>query len=305
MAPEQILTPRHVDARTDIFSLAAVLYEALTGRSAFRGVTLDFDPEEDPSSARRIIDAAFRPPTPISKLAPDVPPAVAGTIERGLEQDPGARWRDCAAFAKALQAEAASQRTAWKGKAAIKQSRWAAAAALGLLVIAGYAAWSWVETINTSRRARSALTEALDQAERRVDQIRSVAARDRLDETETIAAEARSAVQRGDLPSAQKAVERVEQAVASLNAESLTIARTRAEKARREAAALRVERRKVHSELVAAWDEAEKKYQLGMNQLETANVRQDAAASEAAVKTFGEAKELLTQLNQAMRQSRR
>jgi serine/threonine protein kinase len=305
MAPEQILTPRHVDARTDLFSLAAVLYEALTGRSAFRGVTLDFDPEEDPSSARRIIDAAFRPPTPIRKLAPDVPPGIADAIERGLERDPAARFRDCAAFAKVLQEEAASHRAAPRSKAPRMRPRWVAAAALVLLAIAGYASWPWVEALSPSRRARAALTKKLDDADRRVDQMRAIAAQDRLNETEALAAEARSAVQREDLAGAQNAVEKVEQAVASLTLESLTIARTRAERARWEVAALRLERRNIQPEQVTAWEEAEKKYEEGKKQLEAANNAEDVAAAEAALQSFGEAKELLTRLNKTPPKSRR
>jgi hypothetical protein len=305
MAPEQILTPRHVDARTDLFSLAAVLYEALTGRSAFRGVTLDFDPEEDPISARRIIDAAFRPPTPIRKLAPDVPPGMAGAIEKGLERDPAARFRDCAALANALQEEAAGHRAAAKGKAGRMRTRWVAAVVLVLLAVGGYASWPWLETLSPSRRARTALTKKLDDADQRVDQMRPIAAEDRLQETEALAAEARSAVQAGNLANAQEAVQKVEQAVASLTLESLTIARARAEKARWEVAARRVERRNVQPELAAAWEEAENKYEEGKKQLEAANNTQDLAAAEAALKTFGDAKELLTRLDKAGRRSRR
>jgi hypothetical protein len=448
MAPEQILTPRSVDARTDLFSLAAVLYEALTGRSAFRGVTLDFDPEEDPTSARRIIDAAFRPPTPIRKLAPDVPPEMARAIERGLEGDPAARFRDCAAFAKALQGEAPSRRTAPKRQRLRVRNRRVAAALLVLLAVAGYASWPWVEAnvpllrrmvrggddltlarraaqeasaagfamatwneaeaharqaeelhsdvyrkdavrlywlaavrssleliartevlaerslakhyapaaytrastawekqkvrayrlerqlvdgersavddagnlvpalrtivanyqqaaLDASRRARAALTKKLDDVERRLDEIRSSADPGRLRATEALAAEARSAVQAGDLPTSQKAVQKVEQAVASLAVESLTIARARADKARWEVAALRIERRNVQPELAAAWEQAEKKYEEGKIQLEAANNTPDIAAAEAALKTFGAAKEMLTRLNKAVRKSQR
>ncbi len=40
MSPEQLKSTKEVDARTDIWSLGAVLYEALTGRPAFRAETV-------------------------------------------------------------------------------------------------------------------------------------------------------------------------------------------------------------------------------------------------------------------------
>jgi len=115
MAPEQILTPRSVDARTDLFSLSAVLYEALTGRAPFRGITLDFDPEDDPVSANRIINAAFASPRLIRKVVPEVPPGVARAIEKALDKYPTERFRDSAAFARALQQDAKESRRSWFG----------------------------------------------------------------------------------------------------------------------------------------------------------------------------------------------
>lgn len=57
MAPEQILDPRRADSRSDLYSLGAVLYEAVTGRKAFCG-----------SGVKQVLDAHFS-----SKEAPQVP----------------------------------------------------------------------------------------------------------------------------------------------------------------------------------------------------------------------------------------
>lgn len=102
MSPEQILAPRSVDARSDLFAVCVVLYEALTGRMPFRGVVLDFDPDEDPVAAQKIVDLAFADPVPIRKLVPDVPEAMARIIERGMARNPSDRFSDCAEFAAAL-----------------------------------------------------------------------------------------------------------------------------------------------------------------------------------------------------------
>ncbi len=102
MAPEQIGTPRTVDRRADVFSLGVVLYEALTGDKPYRTVTLDFDPETHPESARKILDAAFEPPVPIRKLAPNTSRQLERVVMRALDPDPGRRYQTCGKFCDAL-----------------------------------------------------------------------------------------------------------------------------------------------------------------------------------------------------------
>jgi len=58
MAPEQVLGTE-VDARTDLFSAAAILYEAVAGRPAFLGTTVvESSPPPSTSSARLSGDTA-------------------------------------------------------------------------------------------------------------------------------------------------------------------------------------------------------------------------------------------------------
>jgi hypothetical protein len=97
MAPEQILTPGTVDWRADLFALAAVLHEALSGSKLFRGVRIESDPEEDPSGARAIIEAAYTRPVPLRAIVTDVPAGIAEAIEKALEFDRirrHASWRE-------------------------------------------------------------------------------------------------------------------------------------------------------------------------------------------------------------------
>ncbi|HWU27122.1 MAG TPA: protein kinase, partial [Rhizomicrobium sp.] len=82
MSPEQ-LDGKQVDARSDIFSLGAVLYEMVTGRRAFEG-----------SSEFSVASAILRnDPAPISTVQPLTPPALERTIRVCLAKDPDERWQ--------------------------------------------------------------------------------------------------------------------------------------------------------------------------------------------------------------------
>ena len=82
MSPEQ-LEGKEVDARSDIFSLGAVLYEMLTGKRAFQG-------QSEFSVASAIL---HKDPAPISTMQPLTPPALERTIRVCLAKDPDERWQ--------------------------------------------------------------------------------------------------------------------------------------------------------------------------------------------------------------------
>jgi serine/threonine protein kinase/tetratricopeptide (TPR) repeat protein len=76
MSPEQA-RGEEVDARTDLFSLGAVLYEMVTGREAFTGGTTAV-----------VFDAILnRPPMPIARLNPAVPAELEQLIGRLMVKD--------------------------------------------------------------------------------------------------------------------------------------------------------------------------------------------------------------------------
>jgi len=81
MAPEQI-EGQEADARTDLFSFGAVLYEMLAGRKAFEGKT-----------SASLIGAILKDePPPVSTLRPLSPASLDRVVKKCLEKDPEARW---------------------------------------------------------------------------------------------------------------------------------------------------------------------------------------------------------------------
>ena len=104
MSPEQV-RGKELDARTDLFSLGAVLYEMSTGTLPFRGDT----------SGVVFESILNRPPTPAIRLNPDVPQKLEDIIHRLLEKDRDLRYQSAADLRselKRLKRDTDSNRTA-------------------------------------------------------------------------------------------------------------------------------------------------------------------------------------------------
>jgi tetratricopeptide (TPR) repeat protein len=151
MSPEQV-RGEELDARTDLFSFGAVLYEMATGVEPFRGETSGV-------IANAILERA---PVPPVRLNPDLPPKLEEIINKALEKDPKLRYQSAAEMRTDLQR---LKRDSDSGRAAIavaeaglkptrKSTRWAALTGATILVI-GMAVSGW---LFFSRKAQ-ALTE--------------------------------------------------------------------------------------------------------------------------------------------------
>ena len=89
-SPEQIES-RSPDARSDIYSLACVLYKLLTGSVPFPG----------PGVAAAIHGHLQLPPPTPTKLVPWLAPRIDDVIVRAMSKDPAERYQTCRAFAAA------------------------------------------------------------------------------------------------------------------------------------------------------------------------------------------------------------
>ena len=99
-APELSRPGAVADHRVDVFALAVIGYELLTGQHPF------FSP-----GAGEEVHPVFRAPLPPSSICPEVPSAINAVILRALEQEPGRRHESVSRFVSALESSAAGSTT--------------------------------------------------------------------------------------------------------------------------------------------------------------------------------------------------
>jgi eukaryotic-like serine/threonine-protein kinase len=93
MAPEQITDFRETEPSADLYSVAASLYNLLTGAYIF---------ELEGDLKSRLLAILQDDPIPIQERLPDLPAALAKIIHCGLEREPHKRWSSATAFRTAL-----------------------------------------------------------------------------------------------------------------------------------------------------------------------------------------------------------
>lgn len=94
MAPEQAKGLRELDAQADVWAMAAITYECITGSVPFQGAT----------GPAILLSILTKDPRPLSEVAGDrgLPSAMEDLFEEALAKDPGIRTPTMSAFADAL-----------------------------------------------------------------------------------------------------------------------------------------------------------------------------------------------------------
>jgi non-specific serine/threonine protein kinase len=100
MSPEQVEGMGEIDGRSDLYSLACVLFEMLAGQPPFAG-----------SSHSLIHQHLSTAPPSINTLRPDVPVNIASAIDKGLSKAPSDRFDSAAEFVKAITSDWSSAET--------------------------------------------------------------------------------------------------------------------------------------------------------------------------------------------------
>jgi Tol biopolymer transport system component/predicted Ser/Thr protein kinase len=143
MSPEQA-EGKPADARSDVFSFGAVLYEMITGRRAFSGAT-------KMSTLAAIMTSEPEPP---SQVVPGLPRELEKLIGRCLRKSPERRWQSMADLKVALEDlldESESGRVAEPAAGPVKARRWIGIAFGGVAVlgIGGLIAGAWWRATRT------------------------------------------------------------------------------------------------------------------------------------------------------------
>ena len=126
MSPEQVQGPAPAGARSDIYSLGAVLYELATGKKPFEG-----------ESAFAIMTGhVWKPPAAPIELEPSLPPWLNHAILRSLAKDPADRFSSAEEFRQALMPAEHSRIALWRTSSTFLARSWVSAATGSLAVLA-------------------------------------------------------------------------------------------------------------------------------------------------------------------------
>ncbi|MGB9159064.1 MAG: serine/threonine-protein kinase, partial [Candidatus Sulfotelmatobacter sp.] len=162
MSPEQV-RGKELDARTDLFSFGAVLYEMCTGTLPFRGDT-----------SALIFNAILeRAPVAPVRLNPDVPAELERIINKALEKDRDIRCQSAAelrADLKRLRRDTTSGKTeAIAAPAPARKSRWLWPAVIVSMVVVLAAAFAWLSSspppprvLNTTQLTRDGIPKDVE-----------------------------------------------------------------------------------------------------------------------------------------------
>ena len=139
MSPEQATAAKEITARSDVYSLASVLYEMLTGNPPHVGA----------SAQQIIMKIVTEEAAPVASVRKAVPTNVAAALAKALEKLPADRFDSAKAFAEALGNpgfQTATTAMMGAGGTLVDGGRWrriALGAGAIAAVCAGLALWGW------------------------------------------------------------------------------------------------------------------------------------------------------------------
>lgn len=126
MSPEQAAGSSVVDGRSDLYSLACVVYEMLAGEPPYTGAT-----------AQAVIAKRFSEPVPHLRTLRDVPEAVEQVVTKALARAPADRFATAGQFARALSAPLVTAELAPAGRWSVRRALPLGLAGLALLLMGG------------------------------------------------------------------------------------------------------------------------------------------------------------------------
>ena len=142
MSPEQATADKEITGRSDVYSLASVMYEMLAG-----------DPPHTGSSAQQIIVKIIADEArPVGEVRRSVPPNVAAALGKALEKLPADRFETAKAFADALADPSFRAKESAVAPGALGatggRSRATTFLAAAVLVLLAAAAWGWLRPVD-------------------------------------------------------------------------------------------------------------------------------------------------------------
>ncbi|HEY2469848.1 MAG TPA: protein kinase [Terracidiphilus sp.] len=151
MSPEQV-RGQVADARSDIFTFSAVLYEMVAGKRAFQKL----------SSIDTMSAILNEEPAPLMQVAPSAPPGLERLVHRGLEKNPEQRFQSASDLGFALQALSdTAQSTTFTSSYRVAETRpvgsrkrWLAIGTVAVLLVLAIAWYLWMRPVPAPQVAK-------------------------------------------------------------------------------------------------------------------------------------------------------